>query len=288
MKNLDYLDYLSFLGAIPERNRKGFFNEIQDELPSDAAKFWKKNVKLVQRGVLYQGAMERISTKLAYLVTLFRRKKIARLFTFKQIEEQRHFIENEWDTPLFRKFIRFLLNPKLTRLWIKDPGLYEYVDPASHPGDYIYGRMNDSLMRHLAKENLILSFLFLGKVGSAAFPPYLTHEGTNAIRPRLDRITVKAANIVDFLENEPEQSYNVFSISDVASYINDDEYLRLLEAIYKTAKPGARFCLRQFLSARTLPKWCQDKLVRNTELEKKLEKEDRTFLYKFLVGEVKK
>ena len=54
----------------------------------------------------------------------------------------------------------------------------------------------------------------------------------------------------------------------------------------KTAKPGARFCLRQFLSSYEIPPHLRKHFVRDLSLERKLEDVDNCFVYRFMVGNI--
>ncbi len=55
-----------------------------------------------------------------------------------------------------------------------------------------------------------------------------------------------------------------------------------------SATKDARFCIRQFLSGYTIPDEFRDVLIRDTDLEQKLELEDRAFAYRFFVGSITK
>ena len=70
--------------------------------------------------------------------------------------------------------------------------------------------------------------------------------------------------------------------------MSHDHFIRLLKAVYKTAKPGARFCIRQFLSSQEMPSEVASFFTRDKELEEKLESKDRCFIYRFTVGSINK
>lgn len=288
LEHLAYEEYLNFLGANASNNRKEVFGNLSPHLPEPVFNFWKDHISMIEKGVLYQGAVEKVSKKIAKVVGIFRKKKIERLFKFNDLHEQREFIRKEWDTYCWRKTFEFILNPTFSKLWMKDPGLYEYLGQSMHPGIYMYNRIHTNLIRHLAKENMLLSFVFLGRVGKEAYPPYLTLEGTRSIKPHLRKIKIKHDNIVNFLENEPDESFDCFSISDVASYLSPKDFLRLLKAIHRTARPKARFCLRQFLSSHVIPKEVDGCFQFDHKLAKHLKEEDQTIFYRFLVGTVNK
>lgn len=285
MEGLDYQAYLAFLGAMPSKERKQTLQNLLPYMDQEAARFWFKHKKMVARGVLYQGAVERLTNVVAKVVSLVRGRKVKRLFAMNNIEEQRKFLKEEWDSYFLRKIFNMILNTFLSRVIIEDPGLTNFSSDIK-PGNYIYDRIHASLERELAKKNPLLSLILRGKVSQEAFSPYLTEEGTQSIKSRLSVLEIRTADILDYLDSLSEPTFDVFSLSDVISYLSYPNFIRLLKGMIRTAKPGARFCLRQFLSAYEIPSNLQTYFVRNKSLEKRLEGLDNCFVYRFMVGKI--
>jgi S-adenosylmethionine-diacylglycerol 3-amino-3-carboxypropyl transferase len=59
---------------------------------------------------------------------------------------------------------------------------------------------------------------------------------------------------------------------------------RLLYGMAKSARHGARFCLREFLSKRNIPSVLMSQFERNKQLERNLEVEEVNFVYRFITG----
>ncbi len=285
MHVLDYQNYLAFLGAQPGKERKQTLQLLLSHMDQEASRFWLKHHKMVTKGVLYQGSVERLTRITAKLFALTRGKKVKRLFSMNNIEEQRKFLKEEWDSYILRKIFNVILNSFLSRFIIKDPGLTNYSSDIK-PGSYIYDRIHASLEKELAKKNPLLSLLIRGKVSHEAFSPYLTERGTQTIKPRLSTLEIQTTDVIDYLESLSEPTFDVFSLSDVASYLSYSNFIRLLKGMLKTAKPGARFCLRQFLSSYEVPSNLQNYFVRDKSLEKRLERLDNCFVYRFMVGTI--
>jgi S-adenosylmethionine-diacylglycerol 3-amino-3-carboxypropyl transferase len=285
MQVLDYQQYLAFLGAIPGRERRKTLELLLPYMESQAAQFWMKHEKMVVKGVLYQGAIERLTYLVAKGFALVRGKKVRRLFAMNDLEEQKKFIRDEWDSYFWRKFFNVILNPLISSLLVKDPGLVN-VGLDIKPGSYIYERLNASLERELAKKNPLLSLLFRGRVSPEAFSPYLVESEIMTIKTRLSLLEIHTSDILDYLDNLSGPTFDAFSLSDVSSYLSYPNFVRLLKNIIKTAKPGARFCLRQFLSSYEIPTDLQSFFARDKALEKSLEIQDNCSVYRFLVGTV--
>ncbi len=285
MQVLEFQEYLSFLGAIPGKDRRQTLLKLLPFMEKEAAQFWLHHQTMIEKGVLYQGAVERLTKIVARLTSFLRGKKLRKLFAMNNLEEQKKFVREEWDGYLWRKIFDIFLNPFISRVFLEDPGL-ENVGAVIKPGTYIYDRIKASLERDLARKNPLLSLLLKGKVYPEAFSPHLREEGTKVIKTRLQKLEVKTNDVVDYLDSVPSGTFDVFSLSDVASYMNYSRFDRLLRNIIRTAKPGARFCLRQFLSSYEIPADLQPFFDRNTSLEKQLEEQDNCFVYRFWTGKV--
>ena len=287
IRRLDYERYLAFLGARPCKHRQELFAEVRKDLDAEAAAFWLKHQKQVLKGVLYQGAIERWIRRISLLIRLLRRRKVSSLFSFDVIEEQREFVEQQWDTFLWRRLFDLVMNPVFCRLVLRDPGLYDQVHGSISVGAHLNRRMHRCLCRHLVKENSLISLVLRGEVSPEGFPPYLEEAGYRRIRPRLDRITIHTGDLVQYLRSAVPDSIDRFSLSDVASYLPEGRFNEMLAAMIRAARPGARFSSRQFLSRHAVRPAHAARLERETRLEQDLELDDRCFVYRFMVGTVR-
>lgn len=285
IEQLDYPGYLEFLGLRPRNDRLQVLERLCQGMEESQAAFWKGQQKMIEAGVIYQGAMEKLLQNFsAPVLRFFRGKKIDALFRFTDLESQRAFVHKEWDTYLWKKAFDIALNPYLAKWTLKDPGLYNHIGRSIKAGDYIRSRMNHSLMNCLARENALISMMLKGTADEEAYPPYLTEAGTKLIRPRLKRLTPVTSDVLSYLEKADTQSFDCFSLSDVASYLSQKDFLRMLEGIRRTAKPNARVSIRQFLSSHAIPDEVGTWLKRDADLEKQLEIEDRCFVYRYITG----
>ncbi len=288
LNHLDTKQYHAFLGITSCSLRKETLKKLSIHLSSDAASYWHKKQHLIHKGIIYQGTTERWTRRWSFLLRLVRNKEIRTLFSMTTLEEQRHFIKNKWNHRLWRNCFNLFMNRSLSRILLKDPGTYAYFDSSVKPGHYLYSRMINSLDGCLANQNALLSLVMLGKAPQESLPPYLIPQELDMIRKQLPRLKWQTGDIVSFLENSPENSFDKFSLSDVASYLDYDHFVRLLRAMLKAGKPNARFCLRQLMTRYTIPEDLKPFMIQEPLLEKELEKEDRAFVYHFTVGQLDK
>ena len=288
LRLFDYEHYIAFLGISPCSLRLNMFNSLEEHLHPVSRKYWKENRKKIEKGVLYQGSIEKWTRLASHLIYFFRQQKIEKLYACKTLEEQQQFIESEWTSGAWKRTFDVLLHPNFTRFFLPDPCLYQNIDPNIRVSSYLYNRLHDSLKRFPVRENIIVSLILQGKVFEEGFSPYLTTEGSKVIKERLERISFQTTDLISYLEQAPSESFDCFSLSDVASYLSKEDFIRLAKAVFKAAKPGARFCIRQCMSRYELPREIAPYFQRDSKLENDLEMEDRCFIYNFLVGHVKK
>ncbi len=288
MEHLDFEQYISFLGGAEDQQRLTKFQLFSSHLDEKERVFWTENSELIVKGILYQGAVEKICSRIASVLRIIRRKKVKRLFEIENIEEQREFVKNQWNSFFWRKSFDWLFNGPFMRLVLKDPGVFAHLGGKVSPGKYLFQRFSNSLNTTLASENPLLSLVLRGHVHPKAFPPYLTKDGVATIKSRLHKLTWQTENVITFLEKSPAAYFDCFSLSDIASYMDVSNFERLVFAIHRTAKPGARFSIRQFMSDHPFPVSLEKYFCRDPSLEATLEAEEQCFVYRFMAGVITK
>lgn len=285
MRALEYESYLAFLGAKNSFDRKQVLNLLLKELNPESALFWQANKIWVYKGILYQGRIESITKLTAFFLNT---KKNRQLFKFNCLENQREFVKKTWNTLWMRKIFEFFLRPKFSKYILNDPGLYAHLAPGMHLGTYFYERILNLLSTRLAKESVLLSLIFQGIVEPEGFPPYLNPQGVATIRKQLPLLHVYTQDVIQYLKDQPMNSIDRFSLSDIASYMPQETFSLLIKEVFRTAAPNARFCIRQLSSNHHLPKELAEKFQRERNLEKELGLQDHCFVYRFMTGSIKK
>ncbi len=285
LKSFDYDEYLAFLGLNPMKKRLNHYDKIRKHLSHSSDQLWQQHRSKIQKGVLFEGAIEKMAKFTSTIARTCRKKKIEKLFSFDDLNEQIAFVKKEFDTRSWQAIFTFV-HP--FRRFLKDPGLYEYVDSNIHVGKFLHFRINRYLNQALAKESVLMSLILKGNLDRKHLPPYLSEKYVPIIKKQLDRICFETIDLISYLERAPDNSFDCFSMSDVASYIPKAVFERMVTSLVRVAKPGSRFCIRQFLTNYTIPKHLEKFFKRDKKLETKLEHEDNCLVYHFIVGEVVK
>jgi S-adenosylmethionine-diacylglycerol 3-amino-3-carboxypropyl transferase len=292
MRRLPYEEYAAFLGLRaasapwrPGARRAELWRALSAEVPPATRDFWGGRPAMIRAGVLYLGRWERFYRRAAMLGRLLRPRAIPALFEFRALEDQRDFVRRHWDTPLWRAAWATVCSPVTSRLVFRDPAYYRHV--AVPVARVLYERMRASLERYLARENFMVGLCLRGWLPDGDLPPHLTPEGHATIRTRLDRLQVVTADVVEYLHEPARGGFTRFSLSDVPSFLTAPGFEALVDGATRSAAPGARVVIRQFLTRYTLPASLAARLAREPELEVRLAREDRAFAYDFLVAEVR-
>jgi S-adenosylmethionine-diacylglycerol 3-amino-3-carboxypropyl transferase len=65
ISHLDFDTYLAFLGCETTPHRQSIFHQLRRHLSSSAAAFWMQHPKMIEKGVIYQGRVERLTRAIA-------------------------------------------------------------------------------------------------------------------------------------------------------------------------------------------------------------------------------
>lgn len=286
VRQLTYPDYLTFLGIRNEddrQKRKSLYKALREEISVEAARWFDDNLKYVFKGVLYSGRWERYFRISSRFIRMLRRRKIEKLFTISDIDEQRAFVKKEWDTLFWRMFLKLSFNTFFFRSLLGDPGFYSHVPDDFSPSDYVYRKMNNFLQNNLANESFMMALIFLGRFTSVKhYPAYLLEENYLLLRERVNRITIHTRSLEEFFDSDQFRHCNKYSLSDVSSFLDERSYKQLFVSL--SEQPHRRFCLRDFLTNRSVPSGCPANITFHHALEEKMEHKDRSLGYTFTIG----
>lgn len=292
-RRLPYEEMLQFLGVLPEAAgaRETVYRErLRPDLGPGAGRFFDAEIGKIRRGILYEGAQERYFRTVARLLLVLRRRRLRELFLARTVEEQRAIYDARFDTRLWRLSVRLLCNRLFFRLLLRDPSYYRFAAVPGGVGRYLLERVAHSFRSHLLRENHFLALLAFGRYpGPECYPRYLRRESYEAVRAGLDRVRIVTARLERFLEEEAEPgSFDGFSLSDVSGWTDEAGFERLLRAIAGAARPGARYCWRNFLAKRPIAPVVAALFEKDEALARELDERDATFGYTFAVGTVKR
>lgn len=288
MRVLSHDEYLEFLGVRYSRSRLKTYFLIRGQLSSEARAFWDLNERVLGAGVLFCGAHETHYRRyVSPLVLGLRREKVDRLFAFTDIDEQRSFYHREWNNWWWQSAVRALARPGVFRILLKDPSYYRFVEMPESVGDYLLRRLGAILTTRLARDNHWMSLLCYGYyVNEEAVPLYLDARYYDTIKAGLGSLEIKTASVQEFLARQAPGDFTKYSLSDISGWVDAPNFEQILLEVVRTAKPGARFCYRNFLTKRQVPTSMHKAILVRGDVAREMEADDLTFAFTFVVGDV--
>ena len=148
LRNLDFEAYLAFLGCSSCQFRLATYKKIKTDLSEHARQYWDKHKKLIKKGIIYQGRVERITNFGAKIIKFIRKKDVNHLFSFSDLESQKNYIARHWDTTWWNKVFNIILNPNMMKWILNDPGMISFIDKSIKPGTYVYQKMINYLNKN--------------------------------------------------------------------------------------------------------------------------------------------
>ncbi|KAB3533474.1 DUF3419 family protein [Alkaliphilus pronyensis] len=281
IKNLSYYDYRRFIGLDSCSERKEIFYSLRNDLSKDSYSYWEKNIRIVSRGVIYQGHFEKKCKFFSDLLKEAMGDKVDKILSFDDLDAQKEFYKKQWDNSLWQNNINFSVTKAI------DPAFYLYVNEEYNFAEYLFNILDKGLKRHLAKENHFLCLLLDGSYSRATkLPLYLQRESFQLMKSNLWRVEIITENVVNYLKGCGENYFNKFSLSDVTGYLSDDNSNSLYKYLINSAADNSRLCGRSLLAKREIPLEYSKNIKRDNEIEEQLEKLDLTIAYKVLVADI--
>jgi S-adenosylmethionine-diacylglycerol 3-amino-3-carboxypropyl transferase len=287
-KALDHGEMLEILGIRPSKRRRTLFQKLRPALPEEAQEFWDANLRLIERGVVVSGRLERYLLAFGKLMRfLYGRKRIMRFFECESLEQQRAYYDKDIDGPLWRTmFDVFFSRTVMTRT--KDKEHFRLVDFRDF-GKIFRARAEHAFTRIPSRRNYFLALILLGRyLDEDALPAYLARENFDVMRARVDRVEIVTGEIEQYLLGVPDGTFTRFNVSNLFDWIQTPIFIRLHEEIVRTGRNGARMANWNTLLARAIPSEVLQ-IERLAERGSELLARDRAFLYaNFEVGVIRK
>jgi S-adenosylmethionine-diacylglycerol 3-amino-3-carboxypropyl transferase len=287
IKHFKYDKFLEFLGVIPSRKRGHLYNAMRQSLSIDARNFWDSNSAMIENGVIYQGRWEKYFHRLERLISVVRPHLRDKLFSCHSLSDQARIWRHEWNTPLWRLFLRSISSPAAWKYIFGDPGFHRYVPVNFSIYKYLNMRFDGAFENIFAKDSPFTTLLFFGKYNrNCLLPDHLQERHYMTLRNTLERVRTVTQSLLEYLNCCKKKSFDKYSLSDFASYTNTEEYRKIWQGIINTATNGARICERQFLVKRKIPSEVRPYIRLDEALGSELTRTDNSIFYTFVIATI--
>jgi len=258
LRRLTMPEIMSFFGiarGTPER-RARTYRTIRPLLSERGATFWDTNQRLLGRGALTCGVTEQFVGVVARVVKLFIHgpRRIELLLELDSLDEQREFFDRQWNSRRWRALFPLLLN-RWTFNRAFEPEFFREVDNPSFAAHF-RGLLEHALCDVPVRSNYFLHQMLRGTYPTRVpngVPPYLERTRREVLRTRLDCLKLVDGGYAEYLATCPDSSIDALAISNICEWLDAGGIHRLFEQIVRVARPGARFCFRNFVGHTKIP-----------------------------------
>lgn len=287
LQNLDYADFIAFLGVRPIEYRWKLYQNIRTGLSPTARGYWDSQHTMIERGVLHVGRFENYLRmfRQTILPLVHTHRTIEKLLSLRTLEEQQQFYDRTWDNRRWRFLFRVFFGKLVLGRLGRDPEFFKYVQ-IENIGEHYLQRAKHALTEIPIQGNFYAQHILTGAYSNLEQThPYLVESNFQKLRENLHRLRIITGELEKFLDEKPEGSFSKFNLSDIFEWMSQANYEALLRAIMRASRVGARLCYWNNLVLREHPASLDDHLQSHRELAQKLHFQDRSFVYRNFVIE---
>jgi S-adenosylmethionine-diacylglycerol 3-amino-3-carboxypropyl transferase len=290
IRALSHGDYLELLGVRPPSRALELYRAARPYLSPGAAAYWDENASMLPRGILLQGRFERYLGLFRHALRFIEgQRRVRRLFTFEQLQDQAEFYRREWNSIRWRLFFKIFFSKTLLAALGLDPAFFRYAREKS-VSENLYRKGEHAFSEIPVRTNYFMAQILLGRyLDEQQVPLYLQARHFDTLRQNLDRIEIHHGDAEGFFAGRPPQSIDKFDFTNIFEWMAEDTFEKLLRSAVRCAKPGAVMTYRNTLVPRSHPSSMDDTVVSDRELARNLLFQDRSFFYSdFIVERVGK
>ena len=245
--------------------------------PATARRYWDDRPADIEEGVHSVGRTERSIARFSPILRRMLAGDVARLRACATTAEQGEVASALCRRTGVRAVLALIFNPVSGRLLLRSRCITAKRAADGHSRPYLLDRLSTTLDQHPFDECFVLSLFLDGHLrNSRSLPIELAEDTYPIVRQRLDRVRFETSCISEYLARQPAASIDAFSLSDLGGYLTIDEFGILLDRVQRVASPDATVCIREYISTPTARAAWPDTLVRRGELERRLDRSDRS------------
>lgn len=290
-KALSYEELLEFMGVRKSRSRFQFYGRIRDFIQPESRKYWDRQRKKIQRGILHCGRYESYMRLLKRIVIapLIKKRVLMKFFDIEDPVKRTVLFQKKWENFRWWFLTRIMLSRRLNTL-LFDKAFFTYLDEKFSFGNHFAEKARRAITQLPMKENHFLSYILLGRFYSEKYLPlYLKRENYDIIRSRVDRVEIVTDSCENYFSSLPDSSISKFNFTNIFEWMSDDAYEGLLKETIRVAKDRAVLTYRNLLVFREHPLVLNENIRSLKKLAKSLHEQDLSFIYdNYVVEEIHK
>lgn len=252
-----------FVEADSEANVAAYREWLRPHLDDTTHRYWEGRDLIGRRRIggfssgIYRRGLLGEFIGAAHLIARLYGLDPRELLAARSLAEQRHVFEERF-APLFdRKFIRWLTGQPASLFGLGiPPAQYGALAGNERMAVVLRQRLEKLACDFAVSDNYFAWQAFsrgYGKAPDAPVPPYLEARNYKTLRGRIDRLTIRHANMTEHLATEDDASLDRYVLLDAQDWMDDTQITALWREITRTARPGARVLFRTAAEETLLP-----------------------------------
>lgn len=285
-RELGYEQLLSFLGVHDTECRLQTYQVLARQLSPASRRFWDEHPMWIVRGIIHAGRFENYfrTFRTRVLPLIHSRTTVLDLLQPRSRAERQQFWQQRWNNRRWRWLFRLFFSRFLLGRLGRDPEFFRYVEGSV--SERIMSRARYGLTELPTHDNPFLAYIATGNF-QTSLPRYLRAEYFEAIRSRLDRLTLFHGPIEQAVRVHGADGFDAFNLSDIFEYVDEPTASTLYRELLDAARPSARLAYWNTLVPRSCPAELADRVRPLEELSAELFARDKAFFYcHFQVDEV--
>lgn len=202
---------------------------------------------------------------MAHLIARLYRIDLNAILEARSREEQRAIFEAELAPVFDKKFVRWLTRQPAALFGLGIPPAQFDALAGDQPMAQVLRRRLEKLACDFAIDDNYFAWQAFARRydrgRDAPLPPYLQAANWDAVRARAGRITVRHANLIDWLSREADASLDRYVLLDAQDWMDDAQLNALWREITRTARPQARVLFRTAAEPSLLPGRVADEIL---------------------------
>jgi S-adenosylmethionine-diacylglycerol 3-amino-3-carboxypropyl transferase len=235
-RSLSHAELWEFIGLTRSSRRASLYTRVRVALSPEIARYWDDRPRDIEAGVTLTGRNDRLLHWIGQVVTAIQgHRRVGRLLACGSLEEQRAFVDGEWNTRRWRALLRALLDDRLLTRIIDS----ELADP----GACIRTEIDHVLRDVRIADNFYLFYLLRRSYPSTdVCPAWLMARNHARVAGRIERLTARTVALEAYLASPDAGTFDGFYLSNIFDWMPAPDLARVIDRIIAVARPGARLC----------------------------------------------
>jgi len=280
---LTYEEVLQLLGVTTatEKTKLLLLQNLLPALSDEAATYWKKNEKLISKGIIHAGKFEHYFYlfRRYFLPLVHSRSTVQQLLEPKTDGEQQQFYQASWNNRRWQWLMAFFFSKKIMGRYGRDPQFLKQVQvPVSQ---FIRQKAALHLQSAHCTHNAFLQMIFTGNYQHSR-PFYLRRENFEVIKSNIDKLNIVQADATAIIKM---QSYDAYCLSNIFEYMPQEQFEQLAKEWQPYLLPKAKIAFWNLMATRSFAETEADKYLKITPNEQLIKSDNGFFYSRFCLEE---